>query len=195
MPVQRSLRSGVSRIGGRVAGAVAMLTLAVGLGGCSAFQDFTESGTVVAPIGHGPKVMFQNASTRPLEVRYWVGRRDPNKTPGGVDVMTPVAFQIEPGEQRMHDVGRAFWQTANTDAVVRVQVNLIDDDGNKVEGVDPWWFEFERPAPYSIRAVNASRTRQNLDFETWGEGELFIVGPEEWIPAHNGLYPDYSAGE
>ncbi|XOV76264.1 MAG: hypothetical protein ACFHWZ_04805 [Phycisphaerales bacterium] len=137
-----------------------MLTLAVGLGGCSAFQDFTESGTVVAPIGHGPKVVFQNASTRPLEVRYWVGRRDPNKTPGGVDVMTPVAFQIDPGEQRMHDVGRTFWQTANTDAVVRVQVNLIDDDGNKVEGVDPWWFEFERPAPYSIRAVNASRTRR-----------------------------------
>jgi hypothetical protein len=195
MPVLSSENSGVSRIRRRIGAGGAMLALAFGLAGCSSFQDLTETGTVVAPIGHGPKVTFQNASTRPLEVRYWVGRRDVNKTPGGVDVMTPVAFQIEPGEQRMHDVGRTYWQTANTDAVVRVQVNLIDEDGDTVEGVDPWWFEFERPAPYSIRAVNASRTRQNLDFETWGEGDLFIVGPEEWIPGHNGRYPDYSAGE
>jgi hypothetical protein len=174
-----------------VAGSLGVLAL--GLGGCETVRSLRDSGSLIAPAGHGPKVTFQNASTRPLEVRYWVGKRDPNATPGGVDVMTPVAFQIEPGEQRMHDVGRAYWLTANEDAVVRVQVNLIDETGSKVEGVDPWWFEFERPAPYRIRAVNASEPRQNLDFETWGEGDLFIVPSDQWILGHNGLYPDYDA--
>lgn len=168
--------------------------LAAGMTGCESLREVRDSGSVIAPAGYGPKVTFQNASSRTLEVRYWVGKRDVNKTPGGSDVMTPVAFRIEPGEQRMHDVGRAKWPTANLDAVVRVQVNLVED-GEKAEGVDPWWFEFERPSPYSIRAVNASRTRRNLDFETWGEGNLFIVPPDQWIPGHNGLYPVYETEE
>ena len=199
MPVQSSetafaKRTAFSRAVRHIGIAAVAIGVVAGLTGCKALQRANKRGTVIAPAGHGPKVTFQNASTRPLEVRYWVGRRDPNNTPGGSDVMTPAAFQIQPGEQRMNDVGRTFWLTANSDAIVRVQVNLIDENGDYVEGVDPWWFEFERPAPYSIRAVNASRTRRNLDFETWGQGDLFIVGPEEWIPGHNGLYPDYGDG-
>lgn len=165
--------------------------LASGLAGCESLREARDSGRVIAPAGYGPKVTFQNASSKTLEVRYWVGKRDVNKTPGGAEVMTPAAFRIEPGEQRMHDVGRANWPTANADAVVRVQVKLVDEDGDRAEGVDPWWFEFERPSPYSIRAVNASRTRENVDFETWGEGNLFIVPPAQWIPGHHGLYPVY----
>lgn len=164
------------------------------LGGCESLREVRDSGRVIAPMGNGPKVTFQNASSRTLEVRYWVGQRDPNTTPGGANVMTPVAFRIEPGQQRMHDVGRANWPTANLDAVVRVQIHVVED-GERAEGVDAWWFEFERPAPYSIRAVNASRTRQNLDFETWGEGNLFIVPPDQWIPGHNGFYPVYETGD
>lgn len=179
-------RVGVLR-GIGLSAAVLALTLSAG---CQSLREVRDSGKVIAPAGHGPKVTFQNASSKTLEVRYWVGKRDVNNTPGGDDVMTPVAFRIEPGEQRMHDVGRANWPTGNLDAVVRVQVNLVED-GERAAGVDPWWFEFERPAPYSIRAVNASQTRRNLDFETWGEGNLFIVPTDQWIPDHHGLYPVY----
>lgn len=178
-----------------LAAALLGLGAALGMGGCESARELRESGRLKAPAGHGPKVTFQNASTNRLEVRYWVGKRDVVNTPGGVEVQTPVAFLSEPGVQRMHDVGRQNWPTANSDAVVRVQITLLDDQDRPVEGVDPWWFEFERPSPYSIRAVNATRTRQNLDFETWGEGNLFIVPPDQWIPGHNGLYPVYSIGE
>lgn len=178
-----------------VAAAVLGSLVGFALSGCETIREVRQSGAVIAPAGHGPKVTFQNASTKPLEVRYWVGKRDASGVPGGREVMTPVAFQIQPGEQRMSDVGRPHWPTANTDAIVRVQVNLIDENGEHVEGVDPWWFEFERPSPYSIRAVNASRARQNLEFETWGEGNLFIVPADQWIPGHRGLYPVYDESE
>jgi hypothetical protein len=196
MPVQgfaaeRLNRGSVSRLGALAGLALGIGLMASGLTGCQSARELRDSGRVMAPIGAGPRVTFQNASTKRLEVRYWVGKRDPAGTSGGVDVMTPVVFLSEPGRQNMHDVGRRGWPTANLDAIVRVQINLLDEHDRQVEGVDPWWFEFETPAPYTIRAVNASQTRQNLDFETWGEGNLFIVAPDEWIPGHHGQYPVY----
>lgn len=140
---------------------------------------------------HGPTAAFHNTSESRLAVRYWVGKVD-CRAPGGVaDWRSPAAFEIDPGDKMRVQLGRKGWYTANSDAVVRVQVSAVAPSDASVDQVvlmesGPYWYEFERPAPYFMKAVGP---REALAFESYGEGGIKPVDRSLWFDRVNDDFP------
>lgn len=142
-------------------------------------------------IKHGPSATFHNTSESRLAVRYWVGRTD-YRAPGGVaDWRSPAAFEIEPGDKQRVQLGRKGWFTANSDAVVRVQVSAVAPADMPAEEAvllesGPHWYQFEKPAPYFMKAVGP---RDAVTFESYGEGGIVPVDRSEWFERANDDHP------
>ena len=139
---------------------------------------------------HGPSAIFNNESDTRLTVRYWVGRID-CRAPGGVtDWRSPEWFEIEPGRKVRTELGRNFWITANSDAVVRVRVAPVVASADGTPGeVDPalvQWYEFDRTPPYYWKAVG---TRDALTLERFGDGggTMTPVPASEWFDVNDDL--------
>lgn len=138
----------------------------------------------------GPMLIFQNETTHEVSVRYWIGRVDVT-APGGVaDVRTAksLAFNLEPGKQAVKQTGRNPWPTGTHDAVVRLEAREKLADGTMGESV---WWEFTRPAPYTIRVREDSEGK--LVWERLGNGQLVEVPPDLRPIGRNGEFPVYAA--
>lgn len=152
---------------------------------------------------HGPSVRFENRSSVPLRVRYWVGKTDVT-APGGVaDIRSraDMAASIPPGESATTQCGRSGWVTANSDAVIRVQI-VAEPSGPAGDQSDPApggvspappaaagasWYELKLPAPFLIRATEDESGR--LVFASAGGGALVPLQPDLWIDDANGELP------
>lgn len=133
----------------------------------------------------GPRVTFINDSSVPMRLRYWVGRRD-TTAPGGVaDIRTgeDMAFTASPGEFFITQCGRSWWVTSMTDAIIRVRIDLLPDDGAH----QPIWLQLDQPQPYKWRAVGESA--EALAFERFGGGGLSPLPRDMWIDGNNGPFP------
>lgn len=196
----------------RVAAVVIGTWLVASMGGCYAGAWYASSGIpltglsltpaaaalgavpsayATTQIKHGPTASFHNESESRLAVRFWVGKTD-YRAPGGVaDWRSPAAFELDPGETERVQLGRKGWFTANSDAVVRVQVSSVAPSDAAPDQIvllesGPYWYEFEKPAPYSMKAVGP---REALVFESCGEGELKPVDRSEWFERCNDDFP------
>lgn len=143
---------------------------------------------VATSISHGPRVQFMNDSAVPLRVRYWVGRRD-IMAPGGVaDIRTDegLYLDVRPGDFFITQLGRPFWPTGNSDAVVWARIDTATAQG---EPRDPVWLDLVAPGPYVWRA-----TGQDIDslvFER-DTGTIKPLPPSRWIDGNNGEHPVYA---
>ena len=141
---------------------------------------------VAASQPQGPRVQFVNDSLLPMNVRYWVGRRDVSAAGGVADLRTDehMSFIAEPGDHFITQVGRPFHPTSNIDAVVWVRVDPRLIDGTSLP---PAWFELSQPAPYTLQVVGEGR--ETLAFRRVGPGELSPLAPDLWIEGNNGPFP------
>lgn len=140
---------------------------------------------------HGPHATFENTSDTRLSVRYWVGKPDFRAVGGIADWRSPVTFEIDPGEKKRVQLGRKGWFTANSDAIVRVQVSAVVPPDTAPDQVvllenGPFWYEFERPAPYFMKATGQ---REALAFESYGQGGIKPVDRSEWFDRANDDFP------
>lgn len=182
-------------LGGCYAGAIYSAT-AIPMTGVLAGPVMTVGGAVpvayaTTQIKHGPTASFHNTSDTTLAVRYWVGKVDCRVAGGVADWRSPAHFQIEPGDKKRVQLGRKGWFTANSDAVVRVQVSAVAPSDAAADQLvllesGPFWYEFEKPAPYFIKATGA---REALAFESYGEGGLMPVDRSEWFDRANDDFP------
>lgn len=167
-----------------------LLTLLSAVGGCNVIVPLT--GATAGPgiyyastaMSHGPRAQFVNDSAVPMNVRYWVGRRDIT-APGGVaDIRTDeeMAFTAQPGDHFITQLGRPFWPTSNADAVVWVRLDVGEHGA-----VEPIWFELEQPGPYTVRA--SGDLPANLVFERAGDAAISPLPRDRWIASNNGPFP------
>lgn len=186
-------------------GAVLALGAMNMLGGCHA--EWTAAGLstvayqpVAAVIGtgiivaassekHGPSGTFLNDSDERLWVRWWVGRVDCRVPEGVTDWRTPGAFVVEPGEKVTEQLGRNWWATGNSDAVVRVSVRPVvsPEEGWTNDETSPvQWYEFERKPPYFMKAVG---NRADLALMSFGKGSINPVPTEQQFIGVNDDFP------
>lgn len=149
---------------GSIAGVIGACAL---FGGCSVQERITP-----------PIVYFENHSGATLHVRYWTGRSDIDAPYGITDWRSPVKLTLAPGDRAMNGVGRWHWMTANTDAVVRLQ---IETEGEGYEDGRLMWYELRAPSPYRVVAMGSGG---DLLLESRTEGALASVPREQWIPGN-----------
>jgi hypothetical protein len=132
----------------------------------------------------GPRAQFVNDSLIPMNVRYWVGRRDISAQGGVADIRTgdDLAFTAEPGDLFITQLGREFSPVSNADSVVWVRVDVGEPGA-----VEPIWFQLEHPAPYTLRATGDSVA--DLVFERAGEAGITPLPRDRWIASNNGPFP------
>lgn len=169
----------------------ALLTLAVAaLPGCTASVPII--GATAGPalyytstgMSHGPRAQFVNDSSMPMNIRYWVGRRDITAQGGVADIRTgdDLAFTAQPGDHFITQLGREFSTVSNADSVVWVRVDVGEPGA-----IDPIWFQLEQPAPYTVRATGDSPSQ--LVFERAGEAQITPLPRDRWIASNNGPFP------
>lgn len=168
-----------------------------GLGGCSlpiAPLYFSAVSTVGAMGGtqaglamsNGPRATFVNDSAMPISVRYWVGRRDTTAHAGVADIRTAddLAFTAKPGEFFITQLGRPWWVTGMSDAVVRVRLEAWRADG---ESAGVTWLQLDQPQPFTFAA--AGESAEDLEFRRFGGGAMAPLPSDQWIDSHHGPFP------
>ncbi len=138
---------------------------------------------------HPPGVIVENASLRGMRVRFWVGRIDVARTPGGVDVESPGSFFVGPHDSLLTGVGRAGWAVPQRDTITRVRVEPRFASDAPMADAEPRWYEFVTPPPHRIRMINDTSQPQGLGIETFGGARVVPVPREQWIESAVGRYP------
>lgn len=146
------------------------------------------AGTTAEYAADGPRLTFQNSTSRPLDIRWWVGRVDVTSPDGVSDVRTGqhLGFTCKPGETVRRRSLRQPWPTGTQDAVVWVQVRQVGEQG---EG-EGWWMELPRPGPYKLRARECDG---RVCFDRPRGGAEIVMLPVEAAPTgRNGEFPVYA---
>lgn len=175
------------------------------LGGCEiatvvSRSVFYGSGPVVVPAtgayaatsvyaADGPRMAFDNQSTRTIEVRWWVGRADIFEPTGVAEMQTGqhMAFSVEAGKKVACHSERMPWPTGTADAVVRIEVREHSAEG--VAG-DPVWMELTRPGSYLLRATEKDGA---IAYDRPRSKAGIVVLPPDQVPSgRNGVFPVYA---
>jgi len=137
----------------------------------------------------GPRMAFDNQSTRVIEVRWWVGRADIFEPTGVAELQTGqhMAYSVEPGEKVACHTERTPWPTGTVDAVVRIEVREHSPEG--IVG-DPVWMELTRPGSYLLRATEQGGT---VAYDRPRSKAGIVVLPQDRVPSgRNGVFPVYA---
>lgn len=137
----------------------------------------------------GPRLFFENASTRPLEVRWWIGRIDVREPTGVADLRTAphLAFVVNPGDTVMRRCERQPWPTGTVDAVVRAEIRDPNDPS-----AQPTWLELPQPGPFKLRAKD-HESALTFDRPKPKNAEVVTIPAEEAPIGHNGPFPVYAS--
>lgn len=137
-------------------------------------------------ISHGPRVSFVNDSNFTVSIRYWCGKRDSSAAHGVADVRTDDHMNIRalPGDFFITQVGRPWWPTSMSDAVIYARVETEAADGTRA---GPIWLELEQPQPFKFSASGCSA--ESLVFKRFGGGKIVPLAPDRWIDGNNGPFP------
>ncbi|MFM9958888.1 MAG: hypothetical protein ACKVZJ_12525 [Phycisphaerales bacterium] len=184
--------------------AVAVMALTATLTGCeeasTVSRGFIDNGGPqaigLAPVvairktydTDGPRVAFDNQSSKTLEVRWWIARVDAGEPEGFTDLRTGqhLGFISNPGKKVARHTERKPWPTGTVDAVVRVEVRERLTDGTTSE---PTWMELPRPGPYLLRVREIDG---QLAFDRPRDDREVVVLPNDLMPVgRNGEFPVY----
>lgn len=147
----------------------------------------------------GPTVTFDNRSETDLRITYWVGQIDNTSPTGASEWRSPWSNNLilRAGEKDTRYVGHDFFDASTSDSIVRVRVEPAapgEADGpapraSQYASDQPYWFEFQAPAPYRVRAFGPADL---LTFESFGDGALLPVPEAERFPYRNGDVPSFT---
>lgn len=137
---------------------------------------------------HGPRVTFVNESNLTISIRYWSGRRDTSAPRGVADLRTSEHQNIRatPGDFFITQMGRSWWPTSMSDAVIYARLDATDANGG-TRG--PIWIELEQPQPYKFAAKGDSL--ESLELRRFGGGAISPMPRDLWIDGNNGPLPVY----
>lgn len=137
----------------------------------------------------GPRLFFENNSSRPLEVRWWVGRIDVREPTGVADLRTAphLAFIANPGDTVMRRSERQPWPTGTVDAIVRAEVRDPNDPN-----AQPVWLELPQPGPFKLRAKD-NESVLAFDRPKPKNAEVVTIPADEAPIGHNGPFPVYAS--
>jgi hypothetical protein len=137
----------------------------------------------------GPRVAFDNQTSKTMEVRWWIGRVDMTDPSGFSDLRTGqhLGAVVPPGKKIARRTQRQPWPTGTVDAVVRLEVRERLADGTLGEVK---WLELPRPGSYLLRAKEVDGA---VVFDRpRGNGEVVALPLEGTPTGRNGDFPVYA---
>lgn len=136
----------------------------------------------------GPRLAFDNQTSKNFEIRWWVGRIDLDEPTGYADLRTAqhLGVIVPPGKKIARHTGRKPWPTGTVDAVVQIEVRERMPDGTLGEAT---WLDLPRPGPYLLRA---KETEGVIAYDRpRGKGEVVTIPADQAPIGRNGEFPVY----
>lgn len=150
----------------------------------------TAPATAIATLytSDGPRLAFDNRTSKSFEVRWWVGRVDLDAPGGFTDLRTAqhLGTVVPAGMKVSRHTGRMPWPTGTVDAVVQVEVRERLEGGALGEAT---WLELPRPGPYLLRAQESEGV---IAYDRpRGKGEVVTIPADQAPIGRNGDFPVY----
>ncbi len=158
-------------------------------GGPQALATAPATAIIALYTTDGPRVAFDNQTSKTMEVRWWIGRVDMTDPAGFSDLRTGqhLGAVVPAGKKIARHTGRQPWPTGTVDAVVRLEVRERLADGTLGEVK---WLELPRPGSYLLRAKEVDGA---VVFDRpRGHGEVVALPLEGMPTGRNGDFPVYA---